>query len=166
MVFQSVWQVAFLPHVNSKSMLSNLNSASKCLPGASRKTPRCRKMAQDVHKKTSWAQLGSKMLQDRAKMGLEASKMTQGCPRLAQEDPPWTELRPKMLHDRAKMGPPWAQLGTKKPKHRSKIGPGRDAVSSRQPCWPRYSFPDLQEELQDTELPSYLLSKGGWRHGA
>ena len=123
------------------------------LPG---KLPDAARLPKMCTKKTSWAQLGSKMLQDRAKMGLEASKMTQGCPRLAQEDPPWTELRPKMLHDRAKMGPPWAQLGTKKPKHRSKIGPGRDDVSSRQPCWPRYSSPDLQEELQDTELPTYL----------
>ena len=87
--------------------------------------------------------------------------------RCAQDDPSWAQLGPKMLQDKAKMVTKaskmteWAhfgQLGTKKPKHRSKIRPGRDDASSRQPCLPQYSSTDLQEQLQDTELSSYLAT--------
>ena len=51
------------------------------------------------------------MLQDRAKMGPEPSKMTPNCRGWVQEDPSCA----RWPQDAPKTGPRWAQLGTKSP---------------------------------------------------
>ena len=77
------------------------------------------KMPQDglrcAYEDPHWAQLGPKMLQDRAKMGPEPSKMTPNCPGWVQEDPSCA----RWPQDAPKTGPRWAQLGTRSPN----IGP-------------------------------------------
>ena len=106
--------------------------------------------------------LGFKMAQDVAESG---PTMVHTDPEMA---PRWPQDDANMAPDGPKVAPRWPkvaprcrQQGSGRPQIRlntieqSWANPYFSFWTAR---WPRYRPPDLQDELQDTELPSYLAT--------
>ena len=97
-----------MPHVSSKSVLPSPTFASRCLPRASRRAPRCRNMPQDAPKETH---LGPSLAPTCSKIGQRWVRKLPKWPEIATGASRETHFGPNCAPRCPNIGPRWAQEG-------------------------------------------------------